>query len=280
GVARWDGQSWNPVGGASGSVRVDTLAVTPNGDLFAGGWFDTIAGTTAANIARFDGSAWSAVGAGCDGPVNRLQVLPNGDLLAIGTFQNAGTLPAAGIARWDGQSWSALPAGFTTPKYDIDLLPDGDLVISGYSTERIQRLSTTCPATAMPTGAGCAGAAGPLVLAADGLPWSGTTFRARATGFPSAAFAVALYGLQPASTPLANVLPQALPGCTLWTSTESIALLPVVAGAAETRLTLPNTMAFAGVQLFHQVLAAELDPVGNLVAFTGSNALALVLGTW
>jgi hypothetical protein len=103
-IARWNGAEWlplgegiggtNPVGGAS----VMCLAVLPNGDLVAGGYFNTAGGTPARNIARWNGAVWSPLGSGVVGGVHSLAPLPNGDLVVGGNFSSAGGVPVSNIA--------------------------------------------------------------------------------------------------------------------------------------------------------------------------------------
>jgi hypothetical protein len=74
GVAKWDGLSWSALGGGvSGSLGVfsfpivEALAVFHDGGgaaLYAGGSFTTAGGIPAANIARWNGTTWSALGSG------------------------------------------------------------------------------------------------------------------------------------------------------------------------------------------------------------------------
>ena len=113
-VARWDGSSWSPLGGGitgSSNSTVFSLLVRGNGDLVAGGEFGTVGGVAVANIARWDGVAWSALGLGVDARVQALSEGPGGVLVAGGIFDNAGGAPAARIAAWDGANWSPLGAG-------------------------------------------------------------------------------------------------------------------------------------------------------------------------
>lgn len=120
------------LGGSFALGYTTALVRLPNGDLVTGGNFLSAGGTPAANIARWDGAAWHALGAGVDGPVTVLCASPNGDLFAAGLFTMAGGVPAEGIARWDGASWHALgaglPGGYVTA---LAILPDGDLVAGG-----------------------------------------------------------------------------------------------------------------------------------------------------
>jgi hypothetical protein len=60
-------------------------------------------------IAKWDGSAWSALGSGMgDGSVRALAVDGAGTLYAGGGFTTAGGVAAKSIAKWDGSGWSAL----------------------------------------------------------------------------------------------------------------------------------------------------------------------------
>ncbi len=121
-IARWDGSSWSPVGvGAactcndcttgcccSGGPVVNALVVHDDGGgpaLYAGGAFATIGDVAAANIARWDGVAWSPVGGGIGGAVQELAVFDGG----IGPALYAGH-PASGsvsvLSVWDGKAWT------------------------------------------------------------------------------------------------------------------------------------------------------------------------------
>jgi len=115
-IARWDsiaGQ-WSALGsGASNGVGGNVYAIALRGsDLYAGGAFGTAGGTTAGQIARWDGSQWSILGSGLTGgasPVHTLLVRGN-DLYVGGGFTTAGSVSARGLARWDAvaQQWHAL----------------------------------------------------------------------------------------------------------------------------------------------------------------------------
>ncbi len=119
-VARWTGSAWTSVGaGANNGVggTVNAAAVY-NNELYVGGVFTT-AGTVAnvANMAKWNGTAWSAVGSGFNADVKALGVFTDGGvskLFAGGTFNSSGALTnLRGVARWDGASWAAAGGGFT-----------------------------------------------------------------------------------------------------------------------------------------------------------------------
>ena len=126
-VARWDGQSWEPLGTGLGSV-VFALTEFDDGNglaLYAGGWFMRAGNVAETNrIARWDGHEWSALGSGMfsmgqygrDDSVLALAVFDDGigpALYAGGHFDEAGGVPAMSIAKWDGIRWSAVGSGLT-----------------------------------------------------------------------------------------------------------------------------------------------------------------------
>ena len=115
-LARWDtvAQTWSLVGGAPGLTSGNgqfvgiayALAFDASGSLYVGGVFDHVGGKAAANIARWDGATWTALGSGLGGAndsVNAL-VISGSDLFAGGSFTN----PYSNIARWDGANWNGM----------------------------------------------------------------------------------------------------------------------------------------------------------------------------
>lgn len=130
-IARWNGTHWEAVGGGItgdeswmpnwfGMVYVSALAASGN-TLYVGGSFTHAGGVAAANIAKWDGTNWSALGSGLGGqgdffmgyvyrPV--LALAANGsEVYAGGEFGLGEGAPANWLARWDGWNWSALGAG-------------------------------------------------------------------------------------------------------------------------------------------------------------------------
>lgn len=107
-IARYHKQTgaWSALGtGMNG--QVSTIALGPDGTLYAGGDFTTAGGTAAARIAKWNGSAWSALSTGANGSVNALTVGLDGILYAGGDF----TSPATRVAAWNGIGWSGLTSG-------------------------------------------------------------------------------------------------------------------------------------------------------------------------
>jgi hypothetical protein len=143
-VARWNGTAWSALGTGvgTGELTADTMALAVyNGALVAGGYF-TVAGTTTVNnIARWNGSTWSALagpsGTGTSDPVRALAVYGNA-LYVGGHFLQAGGVTVNHIARWNGSAWSALtgPSGTGTnaPVYALAVYA-GTLLAGGGFTD-------------------------------------------------------------------------------------------------------------------------------------------------
>jgi len=126
GVAKWDGTTWLPLGSGLGG-RVHALCVFdgdgsgPNQpELVAAGTFYPWGSPPIRNVAKWNGTSWSALGAGIesDWPVRALCVydedgagpLPPA-LFAGGDFSTAGGMPIGVVARWNGSTWSSVGSG-------------------------------------------------------------------------------------------------------------------------------------------------------------------------
>lgn len=139
GIARWDGASWQSVGGGvSGTgfqVGVHALAVFNDGSgsaLYAAGRFQVAGATPADGIARWDGHSWTAVGTGTITPagsvINALVVHDDGTgpaLYAAGSFTGIGGVAASRIAKWNGTQWTPLGAGLGSSGYCLASMGSG-----------------------------------------------------------------------------------------------------------------------------------------------------------
>lgn len=113
-IAKWDG-AWSTLGvGVSGTVNAIGISGT---DLYAGGHFLTAGGITVRNIAKWNGTNWSALGDGVgDWEVKSISIAGSGEVYAGGSFTSAGPGYANNIAKWTpstdgGGSWSPLGDG-------------------------------------------------------------------------------------------------------------------------------------------------------------------------
>ncbi len=144
-IAKLNGNKFETVGSkglgdATQRWVVETLA-TYKGKLYAGGAFNVLeSGTTQANhVAIWDGTKWSAAGAGVVGlnppaivPV-RTMVVYNGLLYAGGGFVNAGQKSAYNIATWDGATWDNVHLG-TNDVINAMAIYDGNIIMGGNFT--------------------------------------------------------------------------------------------------------------------------------------------------
>ncbi len=148
-IARWDGTRWHAVDGGiydlsdfAGAEPSDAyvygLAFAPDGTLYVGGQFSRADTNAVRNIARWNGTAWSALGAGIGSAGFGTQVATllfhGGKLYAGGDFDQAGTVAAQHIAVWNGTAWSALGSGMSEDaRFEPvvrSLLGDGDGILA------------------------------------------------------------------------------------------------------------------------------------------------------
>ncbi|MFZ6029562.1 MAG: hypothetical protein ACOYYS_17755 [Chloroflexota bacterium] len=143
-IARWNGAGWSAVGASGTNAKdgihmpsisaVRALVIDDLGNLYAGGDFAAIGTTPAANIARWNGNHWAALGSGLNGSVRSLAIDRAGSLYAAGWFTAAGSVPAAGFARWQGGSWFA-QGDVDGSVQSLRAAPDGSVYLGGGFTE-------------------------------------------------------------------------------------------------------------------------------------------------
>jgi hypothetical protein len=109
---------WNALlSGINGKVLASTVFDDGTGPaLYVGGSFTSAGGVPAKNIAKWNGTTWSALGSGVSGTVSALaaseDASPLGRALYVGgSFGQAGGTPAKGIAKWRSGTWTPLGSG-------------------------------------------------------------------------------------------------------------------------------------------------------------------------
>ncbi|MCC6678099.1 MAG: hypothetical protein IT436_13240 [Phycisphaerales bacterium] len=156
-IAAWDGTRWSPLGNGMNNEVYALTTCDRDGPgpappiLVAGGRFTTAGDVTANSIAAWDGSGWSALGAGMNNEVKALTMYDSDGagpsppiLVAGGRFTTAGAVGANFIAAWDGTRWSPLGTGMNNrasalTSYDPDeagpappvLVAGGDFTTAG-----------------------------------------------------------------------------------------------------------------------------------------------------
>ena len=291
-VARWNGASWSSLG-AGFNNTVYALAIA-DGALCAGGAFTFSGAVSLPRVARWTGALWLAppISGGFQ-PTNAiysLLALPDGDLVAGGapTLAPSNSPPFTGLTclmRKDTiGNWSNL--GVHGPAvYAAARTPSGSIVAAGefWATSsaacgNVDRLASTCPAGVAPFGAGCASSLGPVLQNPIDWPWLGGIYRGGATGVPAQGFGVVITGFTQVSIPIASLLPQGLPGCSLLVSPDLLDVLLPIGGQVITQVAIPPTPTLVGQTFYQQVAPFEYDLLGNLTAISSSNGLALTIG--
>ncbi len=113
-VHRYVAGAWQQIAtvAAPGSGPMVEAMLSWNGQLVIGGRFDTVLGFTANNIASWNGTTWSPLGAGVGGVVHALANYTVGVTSALwvgGSFGTAGGVTTNNLAAWTGSSWIATP---------------------------------------------------------------------------------------------------------------------------------------------------------------------------
>jgi hypothetical protein len=116
-IARWDGTNWSSLGSGidPAAGRVLSLVEFDDGNgpgLYAGGDFQSAGSIPVENIARWDGTTWSALGSGVGTLGSEVLALcPSVSALRVhsinagGLFNLAGALPARDFGVWGACTW-------------------------------------------------------------------------------------------------------------------------------------------------------------------------------
>lgn len=113
----------------SGIPRIYGMVALPSGDLIVAGMFDIADEAMVRNVARWDGSSWSAFGS-IPGRVNALLRASDGTLYAGGDFDTADAAPANSVVRWNGAGWQQVGVGLRDV-WALHEMPNGDIIAGG-----------------------------------------------------------------------------------------------------------------------------------------------------
>ncbi len=115
--------NWVSMGTSSGlDGSVQSAVVDASGNLYIGGSFTVSHDVVLNGVAKWDGSAWSALGSGMGGAYGATVyalVASGSELYAGGSFTTAGGVNARNVAKWDGNEWSALGSGVDALVYAL-----------------------------------------------------------------------------------------------------------------------------------------------------------------
>ena len=99
---------WSDQFGNADFIGWPAACVGDSGQLILGGSFSIVDEIEVANVARYDGTSWSAMGDGLNDQVEDL-IIFQGDPVACGQFTRSGAISVNHVARWNGAQW--LPCG-------------------------------------------------------------------------------------------------------------------------------------------------------------------------
>jgi hypothetical protein len=144
-IAKWSGSIWSALstGISGGSASVQSMVVGANNILSIGGDFTTAGGVSVANMAQWNGVAWTPMGdglgpAGSGVAIDDMVVFANGTIAATGDFDaitGSRQLPD-NMAIWNGATWVPFdidldPGGSPAPVYSIQQDSQGRIYIGG-----------------------------------------------------------------------------------------------------------------------------------------------------
>ena len=123
---------WSAMAGVTGVINA--IAQHPiTKEIYIGGNFTNAGGDPNADyLAKWDGSAWVSVVAGCNNVIYALAFDASGNLYIGGAFTDWGDTNGDGIVKWNGSSLSSLGTGLSNP-YTKALCFDsnGNLYVGG-----------------------------------------------------------------------------------------------------------------------------------------------------
>ncbi|MCH2082727.1 MAG: T9SS type A sorting domain-containing protein [Saprospiraceae bacterium] len=136
GIARWDGNHWQPMGtGLQNNIQNTAPVIFPHemlifeNDLIVVGNFAQAGGVNANGVGRWNGTEWQAMGAGFNSTVYGIGIY-NDELYVGGDFSQSGDASPLRIAKWDGSNWGDIGIGLDGFVHTIEEI-DGQLYALG-----------------------------------------------------------------------------------------------------------------------------------------------------
>ena len=125
--------TWTALGTGMQDI-VFSIAINPNGDVYAGGKFTSAGGVAnTSNIAKWNGTAWTPLSTGLNNTVRALAFAPNGELYIGGLFTNA-AYPY--LCKWNGTAFSVVGTNTDINQaiYSLAFDSSGNLIVGGAFT--------------------------------------------------------------------------------------------------------------------------------------------------
>ena len=131
-ISSYSGGAYVSLGAADAIVY--GLAMDLSRNLIATGNFTIIGGVTAARIASWNGTAWSAMSTGLNAEGRWVGTRSDGAVFVVGDFTTAGGAACLRAARWDGATFKPLGSGTNNDIREAAIAPDGTLWTAGTFT--------------------------------------------------------------------------------------------------------------------------------------------------
>lgn len=135
-LLKYDGTTWTGLAPGMGGHGITSMAVLGT-DVYISGGFQAVGGVSAARVAKWNGSNWSALGGGLPTTTGSASVslgMSGNDLIAAGDFTLAAGAPANFIARWNGSTWTTLGNGINGPASRVRSAGGDIFAAGGFTT--------------------------------------------------------------------------------------------------------------------------------------------------
>lgn len=132
-IAKWDGTQWSDVGTGLNDITW-SLAIGPDGNLYAGGAFTEAGGQPANYVAMWDGTNWYALGNGTVGVVETIGFSHAGVLYAGGYDVAPDGSNAGFVAKFENGAWQNIGAGMNEWVHYLTFTSTDDLIVGGRFT--------------------------------------------------------------------------------------------------------------------------------------------------
>lgn len=129
GIVRWNGATWDSVGGGTSSLGAECLYVHDDGSgaaLYMGGRFTQVGSQPIAFLARWNGVQWSAVGSALPGMVRSLAAFDDGSGAGRRLYAASGDSVFQGLRAWNGSTWQTVLIGSSGPATDMAAIDHAD----------------------------------------------------------------------------------------------------------------------------------------------------------
>jgi hypothetical protein len=147
-IARWDGSSWNTMGGSDNGPDEILLH---NDHIYIAGGIGILSGKPIRGVGVWNGSTWDSIPIqpfSDNQPTAIVFALAsiNNELYIGGAFNSVGGIPVNNLAKWNGNNWSSLffPLSdsyiYSICEYKGELYIGGNFYSSAYPNDTIQNI--------------------------------------------------------------------------------------------------------------------------------------------